>query len=159
MKRKAEKENENQSQTMKKARHSLVTVLSDQNQQDKSEMEKFKLGRSITKVLKNLKADTGRDYGELLYHYLPGDQRKKAAEMAAFCYFVQQRHQIFVQKSSKEKKVKREGIFQEKFFTNIYREADTGTKYLRRKILNIYGVGELKLEEVQDIVFMTASYR
>ena len=159
MKRKAEKENENQTQIMKKLRHSLVAVLSDQNQQYESEMRKFKLGRSIAKVLKSLGADTGRDYGQLLYNYLPGDQRKKAAEMAAFCYFVQQRHQIFVQKSSKEKEVAREGIFQEKFFMNIYREADTGTKYLRRKFLEIYDVGELKSEEVQDIVFMTASYR
>ena len=81
--------------------------------------------------------------------------------MAAFCLFVQARHQIFVQKSSNEKKLmrEREGIFQEKFFTNIYREADTGTKYLRRKILARYDVGDLKPEEVQEIVFMTASYR
>ena len=113
MKRKAE----NLTKIIKKPRHSLVAVLSDQNQQYESEMRKFKLGRSIAKVLKSLGADTGRDYGQLLYNYLPGDQRKKAAEMAAFCYFVQQRHQIFVQKSSKEKAVAREGIFQEKFFT------------------------------------------
>ena len=79
--------------------------------------------------------------------------------MAAFFFFVQKRNQIFVQKSSKEKKLIRKGIFREKFFTNIYREADTGTKYLRRKILARYDVGGLKSEEVQDIVFMTASYR
>ena len=42
MKRKAEKENENQTQIMKKLRHSLVAVLSDQNQQYESEMRKFK---------------------------------------------------------------------------------------------------------------------
>ena len=155
MKRKAEKENQNQ--IVKMARNNLVSVLSDQNQQPK--IMKLKLGRSITKVLESLNSDADRDYGELLYNYLPGDQRKKAPEMAAFVYFVQQRHQIFVQKSSKEKMMMSEGIFQEKFFTNIYREADTGTKYLRRKILSIYDVGKLKSEEIQDIVFMTASYR
>ena len=59
----------------------------------------FILQMCIAKVLKSLGADTSRDYGKLLYNYLPGDQRKKAAEIVAFCYFVQQRHQIFVQKS------------------------------------------------------------
>lgn len=157
MKRKAEKENDQEGPTMKKARQSLVAVLSDQNHQH--EKDKVKHGRSITKVLGSLNADVRQDYGKLLYNFLPGDQRKKGAEMAAFSFFIMERHEIFVQKSSKEKKLLRESLFQEKFFTNIYREADTGTKYIRRKILARYEVGDLTSVEVQDIVFMTASYR
>ena len=156
MKRKVEKENEEQEgQTVKKVRNNLVSVLADQNQHHESK----KVKSPISKVLFSLNADVSRDYSELLYHFLPGDQRGNAAEMAAFCFFVQERNQIFVQKSLKEKKIARGGIFQEKFFTNIYREADTGTKYLRRKILARYDVCGLKPDEVRDIIFMTASYR
>ena len=79
--------------------------------------------------------------------------------MAGFCFFLQKRQQIFVEKSSNETKLPVERLFQDKFFTNIYGEADTGSKYIRRKILARYDVRHLKTEEVQDIVFMTASYR
>ena len=158
MKRKAEKENELQEgHKMKKARLNPVAILSDQNEH--FEKKPRKLGSPITKVLRSLNADVGRDYYELLYNFLPGDQRGRAAEIAAFCHFVQERQQIFLRKSSQEKMEIRESIFQGKFFTNIYREADTGTKYLRRKILSIYDVVNLKTEEVQDVIYMIACYR
>ena len=78
---------------MKKARLNPVTILSDQNEH--FEKKRRKLGSPITKVLRSLNADVGRDYYELLYNFLPGDQRGRAAEIAAFCHFVQERQQIF----------------------------------------------------------------
>ena len=147
-KKKAEKENNNlEGQSVKKARHSLVDILQKQN-----EIEK--LGRPIMKVLSSLNADISQDYGEILRNFLPVGQRGNGEKMASFCFFLQRRHQIFVQKSPEET-----GLFKEKFFTNIYREADSGTKYLRRRILTWYDIGHLKTKEVQDIVFMTGSYR
>ena len=159
MKRKAaEKENMEKGQTVKKARKSVVEVLTDQNQQHQRQ-KSSKLAGPISKVLRSFNVDVSQDFCKLLYHFLPGDQRSKGPEIAAFCFFVQRRHQIFVQKSSMEKTMTREGLFQEKFFTNIYREADTGTKYLRRRILGLYDVRVMKTEEVQDVIFMTVCYR
>ena len=144
-KKKAKKDNDDQ--VVKKDRHSVVDV-----RQKQKEIEK--LERTVMKVLSSLNANVSRDYGELLRNFLPVGQRGNGEKMASFCFFLQRRHQIFVQKSPEET-----GLFKEKFFTNIYREADSGTKYLRRRILARYDVGHLKTEEVQDIVFMTASYR
>ena len=157
MKRTAEKENDLERPAVKKARHNLVDVLSEQNQQQ--EKDKLKLGRDIKKVLSSLNADVSRNFGEDLYSYLPGNQRRRGPHVAGFCFFLQKRQQIFVEKSSNETKLPVERLFQDKFFTNIYGEADTGSKYIRRKILARYDVRHLKTEEVQDIVFMTASYR
>ena len=106
-------------------------------------MKSRKLGRPITKELQSLNADDSSDYYELLYHFFPRDQKGTLAEIAAFCYFVQEWQQIIVQKSLREKKLMRESIFQEKFFTNIFWEAYTGTKYLKRKILSIFDIGSL----------------
>ena len=103
MKRNAEKENKQKGHAVKE-RKTLVEVLTEQNQQHEDKKGKpSKVARPITKVLRSLNADVSQDYRKLLYNFLPRDQRKKGAEMAAFCFFVQEQHQIFVRKSSNEK--------------------------------------------------------
>ena len=64
---------------------------------------------------------------------------------------------------SGEKEEDHNPILSQRFFTNIYREADTGTKYLRRKILDKFfkenNSAGFSRRETAEIVFMTVVYR
>ena len=99
----------------------LALHINQQHQSKKSST----LAGPIPKVLPQVfNASVSQHFCKLLYPFLPGDQRKNGAEIAAFCFFIQKQHQICVKKSSMVKMLVRGGLFQEEFFMNIYGEAE-----------------------------------
>jgi len=114
---------------------------------------------SVTgKVLQSLGSDVGA--GSVIKKLLPSPQRVNADKVAAFALFLHQRQEILVartQNPSYTNQDTKNDILRTYFFTNIYREADTGTKFYRQQMLLQYQ--EIGCNELPNIVFQTVVYR
>ena len=98
---------------------------------------KSKNAKSLAgKVLQSLGCEEGA--GDVIKKLLPSSQRKNADKVAAFALFLHQRQEILVSRTRSTPYASldtKNDILRTYFFTNIYREADTGTKYYRKQML------------------------
>ena len=91
---------------------------------------------------------------------LPLSQKnKKNCDMvAAFAMFLEERQNVLVKRIQMEKAPFTENkVLTEFFFTNIYREADPGTKYFRRQMLEQHP--EIGPDQLATILCQTVLYR
>ena len=125
----------------------------------KIEKKSIKSAKSDTgKVLQSLGSDMGA--GGVIKKLLPSSQRVNSDKVAAFALFLHQRQEILVsrtQNPSYTNQDTKNDILRTYFFTNIYREADTGTKFYRKQMLSQHQ--DIGSDQLPDIVFQTVVYR
>ena len=98
--------------------------------------------------------------GGVIKKLLPSSQRVNSDKVAAFALFLHQRQEILVsrtQNPSYTNQDTKNDILRTYFFTNIYREADTGTKFYRKQMLSQHQ--DIGSDQLPDIVFQTVVYR
>lgn len=145
-------------------------VLSEQKQNSNSNVSRFlgdkagkdtKQHREIYTVLRSLtnvhEAENSSKDVEKLWNFLPGGYQHRALELLAFTKFVSARHERTTARASGNQ-VKRIEIFDTYFFTNMYREIDAGTKYLRKQLCSEFQKNNQCLEP-ETTVFRVIAYR
>jgi len=105
--------------------------------------------RSALKVLKALGLEPGCGDPLVGANLLPGSAKGVVADsVASFLIFIRTRYFMFEARQwEEEHQQKISPVFRDLHFTNIHREADTGTRYLRRRL-----IGRSKEEMVLSIV-------
>ena len=91
---------------------------------------------------------------------LPSSQKRNAAGVAAFAAFIHLRQGVHVKRTlepSLTAPFTDNETLQSYYFTNIFREADNGTKYYRSQMLEQHE--EFTAEKLPDIIFQTYIYR
>ena len=91
---------------------------------------------------------------------LPSDQKKNAAVVAAFAAFIDLRQGVLVKRTldlSLTAPFTENKTMQQFNFTNIFREADNGTKYYQGQMLKQHK--ELTAEKLPEILLQTYIYR
>ena len=100
------------------------------------------------------------DDAELVAERLPGKQKRNAAGVAAFAAFIHLRQGVHVMRTldpSLTAPFTDNEILQQYYFTNIFREADNGTKYYRTQMLEQHT--EITVEKLPEILYQTYVYR
>ena len=100
------------------------------------------------------------DHAELVAEKLPWALKRNAAGLVAFAAFIHLRQEVHVKRTlvpGLAAPFTDNETLQSFYFTNIFREADNGTKYYRRQILNQHE--ELSQEKLPEILFQTYIYR
>lgn len=96
--------------------------------------------RSSLKVLTALGLGIGCGDPLVAANLLPGAAKGVIADsVAAFLIFIRTRYSMFEARQWGEKQQRVSPVFRDLHFTNIHREADTGTRYLRRRLIGRSG--------------------
>lgn len=104
--------------------------------------------KSSLKVLRALGLYPGCGEPLVDANLLPGSARGvKADSVAAFLIFIRTRYSMFEARQWGDDEIRVAPVFRDLHFTNIHREADTGTQYLRRRLL-----GRTMEEQVLGII-------
>jgi len=104
--------------------------------------------KSSLKVLRALRLDPGCGEPLVDANLLPGSARGIIADsVAAFLIFIRTRYSMFEARQWGEDGIRVAPVFRDLHFTNIHREADTGTQYLRRRL-----IGRTREEQVLGII-------
>lgn len=109
--------------------------------------------KPATKIQKALELDQG--CGDVLVDknlLLPSDKGKVADNLAAFIIFNHLRFKMFEERQQDGKSTASNEIFEHLHFTNIHREVDTGTRFLRKNLLT-------RTRTDMETVFMVIVYR
>ena len=91
---------------------------------------------------------------------LPIDQKKNCDKVAAFAMFMDKRQNVAVDRIQNPEMMppfSDNKVLSEFFFTNIYRELDPGTKYLRQQMLKQYS--DLGKEKLPAVLCQIVLYR
>jgi len=92
-------------------------------------------GQSLSvKLLKSFNKETG--FGNNLINLLPANDRERTDDIASFLCFVFERQSIWAKRRKGEKTWTSNTILATKFFTNMYRELDKGSIYVRGNVMN-----------------------
>jgi len=104
--------------------------------------------KSSLKVLSALGLEPGCGKPLVDANLLPGSARGvRADSVAAFLIFIRTRYSMFEARQWGDDAIRVAPVFRDLHFTNIHREADTGTQYLRRRLL-----GRTMEEQVLGII-------
>jgi len=104
--------------------------------------------KSSLKVLSALGLEPGCGEPLVDANLLPGSARGvRADSVAAFLIFIRTRYSMFEARQWGDDAIRVAPVFRDLHFTNIHREADTGTQYLRRRLL-----GRTMEEQVLGII-------
>ena len=122
------------------------------------------LGKSVNRKFfySNIHFSAGLtvDDAELVAETLPWSQKRNAAGVAAFAAFIHLRQEVHVRRTrdpTLTAPFTDNETLQNFYFTNIFREADNGTKYYRRQMFEQHK--ELTPEELPEVLFQTYIYR
>ena len=122
-----------------------------------------KPGKSLPKtaiILKSFHKEPG--FGDSLIELLPKSDKKSSDALASFLCFVFERQTMWTKRRKGCKTLTSNRVLAEKFFTNMYRELDTGSIFLRRQVsqTDIKGIKKtIDIRVVEKVLFKCVVYR
>ena len=122
-----------------------------------------KPGKSLPKtatILKSFHKEPG--FGDSLIELLPKSDKKSSDALASFLCFVFERQTMWTKRRKGCKTLTSNRVLAEKFFTNMYRELDTGSIFLRSQVnqTDMKGIKKtIDMKLVQKILFKVVVYR